>query len=68
MIKKQNNSNRGEKIASAVQKHVAEILRDDYADDPVLSRVSVVGTDSAGGLQFARIWYQVMDNYSPLGG
>jgi len=53
--------NRGERIASAVQKHVAEILRDNYADDPVLSGVSLVGALSHGGLQFARLYYYVRD-------
>ncbi|MCL1902558.1 MAG: 30S ribosome-binding factor RbfA [Alphaproteobacteria bacterium] len=57
MMKKQTNSNRGERIASTVQRFVAEILRDDYGEDETLSRVSVVGAESSGGLQFARIWY-----------
>ncbi|MCL2331759.1 MAG: ribosome-binding factor A [Proteobacteria bacterium] len=63
--------NRGERIASAVQKHVAEILRDNYADDPVLSGVSLVGALSHGGLQFARLYYYVRNAPSclpPLGG
>lgn len=51
-------SGRPERIASAVQKHIAEILRDNYAEDPVLSRVSVVGAESSG-VQFIRIFYYV---------
>ena len=43
MPKKQLNSNRGDRIASKVQTLVAEILRDNYADDALLSWVSLVG-------------------------
>ena len=58
-MKKQQNTNRSEKIASAVRRYVAEILRDDYADDPEVSRVSIVGAESHGGLQFVRLYYYV---------
>ena len=57
MQKRQTNSNRGDRIASKVQTLVAEILRDNYADDAVLSGVSLVGAVSRGGLQFVRLFY-----------
>ncbi len=57
MQKRQQNSNRGDKIASKVQTLVAEILRDNYADDSVLSGVSLVGAVSHGGLQFVKLFY-----------
>ena len=56
-MKKTHNNNRSERIASTVQRHIAEILRDNYADDPVLSGVSIVGAESHGGLAFARLYY-----------
>jgi len=59
VFKKQTSFSRGERIASSVQKHVAEILRDKYAEDPVLSRVSVVGADASGAPQFIKIFYYV---------
>ena len=55
MPKKQFNSNRGERVASKVQTLVAEILRDIYGDDPLISGVSLVGADAHGGLQFVRL-------------
>jgi len=48
---------RGDRIASKVQTIVAEILRDKYRDDPVLSTVSLVGSDSHGGLSFVRLYF-----------
>ena len=57
MQKKQTNSNRGERVASKVQTIVAEILRDNYADDGLLAGVSVVGAVSHGGLQFVKLFY-----------
>lgn len=57
MAKKQFNSNRGERVASKVQTLVAEILRDNYAEDPIVSGVSLVGADSHGGLQFVRLFF-----------
>ena len=57
MQKKQFNSNRGERIAAKVQILVAEILRDIYSDDPLISGVSLVGADSHGGLQFVRLFF-----------
>ena len=57
MPKKQLNSNRGDRIASKVQTLVAEILRDNYADDALLSGVSLVGAVSHGGLHFVRLFY-----------
>ena len=59
MLKKQTVSNRGARVASVVQKFVAEILRDDYSEDPAVSRVSIVGADSAAGLQFVKLFYYV---------
>ena len=57
MQKRQNNSNRGDRIASKVQTLVAEILRDNYSDDSLLMGVSLVGAVSHGGLQFVRLFY-----------
>lgn len=57
MPRKQQNSNRGDRIASKVQTLVAEILRDNYADDPVLGGVSLVGAVAHGGLQFVKLFY-----------
>ena len=57
MQKRQQNSNRGDRIASKVQTLVAEILRDDYADDASLSGVSLVGAVSHGGLQFVKLFF-----------
>ncbi len=57
MPKKQFNSNRAERIASKVQTLVAEILRDNWSDDTLISGVSLVGADSHGGLQFVRLFY-----------
>ncbi len=57
MAKRQINSNRGERIASKVQTQVAEILRDNYGDDAIISGVSLVGAVAHGGLQFVRLYY-----------
>ena len=57
MAKRQFNSNRGERVASKVQTLVAEILRDNYADDPIVSGVSLVGGVAHGGLQFVRLFF-----------
>ena len=62
MQKRQYNSNRGDRIASKVQTLVAEILRDNYSDDSVLSGVSLVGATSRGGLQFVKLFYYSRDN------
>ena len=50
-------SPRGNRIASKVQTIVAEILRDKFAEDNVLGGVSLVGSDSHGGLAFVRLYY-----------
>ncbi len=50
---------RQKKIASAVQKYIAEILLENYLDDPIISNVSIVSTDASGGLQFVKIFYYV---------
>ena len=57
MQKRQTNSNRGDRIASKVQTLVAEILRDNYADDALLAGVSLVGAVARGGLQFVKLFY-----------
>ena len=57
MAKRQFNSNRAERVASKVQTLVAEILRDNYADDPIVSGVSLVGSVAHGGLQFVRLFF-----------
>lgn len=58
MVRHQNNnSNRAQRVASKVQTLVAEILRDDYGDDKLISGVSLVGAVAHGGLQFVRLFY-----------
>ena len=57
MPKKQIDSNRNERVAAKVQTLVAEILQNNYADDPVLSGVSLVGAVAHGGLQFVRLFF-----------
>ena len=57
MQKRQTNSNRGNRIAAKVQTLVAEILRDNYSDDSLLSGVSLVGATAHGGLQFVKLFY-----------
>ena len=60
MKKTHNNKSfsRSDRIAPSVQRHVAQILRDNYAEDPLLSRVSLVGAESHGGLQFVKLFWQ----------
>ncbi len=62
MIKKQTNSNRGEKIASKVQTLVAEILQHDYMDDDLIKGVSLVGSESHGGMQFVKLFFYSREN------
>lgn len=57
MQKKTTNSNRADRIAAKVQTLVAEILRDKYSEDPIVSGVSLVGAVAHGGLQFVRLYY-----------
>jgi len=57
MPKKISDSNRNDKVASKVQTIVANILREKYADDPILSGVSLVGAVARGGLQFVRLFF-----------
>ncbi len=57
MKRQSNNSNREERIASKVQTLVAEILRDDFSDDKIISGVSLTGSVAHGGLQFVRLFY-----------
>ncbi len=62
MQKKNFNSNRGERIAAKVQMLVAEILRDNYSEDPIVSGVSLVGSVAHGGLQFVRLFYHTRND------
>jgi len=55
-------SPRGNRIASKVQTIVAEILRDKFSDDPIISGVSLVGSDAHGGLSFVRLYYYTNNN------
>ncbi|MDR0741710.1 MAG: ribosome-binding factor A [Rickettsiales bacterium] len=57
MIKKEMNSNRKEKIASKVRILAAEILRDNFREDPIISGVSLVGAQSHGGLRYVKLFY-----------
>ena len=56
-MKRQNNSGCGARVASKVQTLVAEILRDNYGEDKLISGVSLVGAVAHGGLQFVRLFY-----------
>ena len=62
MIKKQTNSNRSEKIASKVQSLVAEILQREFSDDDLIRGVSLVGSESHGGMQFVKLFFYSRDN------
>lgn len=62
MIKKQNVSNRGERIASKVQSLVAEILQHDFSDDKLLKGVSLSGAESHGGMQFVKLFFYVRED------
>ena len=57
MQRKNSTSNRGERMAAKVQTICAEILRDRYMDDTLLSTVSLVGSAASGGTQFVRLYY-----------
>lgn len=57
MLKKQINSNRGEKIASKVQTLVAEILQRDFSDDALIGGISLVGAQAHGGMQFVKLYF-----------
>jgi ribosome-binding factor A len=58
-LNKEKGFDRKEKIASKVQTLVAEILRDDFADDPIVAGVSLVGAKSRGGLNCVKLFYHV---------
>lgn len=62
MLKKQTNSNRGEKIASKVQMLVAEILQRNFSDDKLISGVSIVGSEAHGGMQFVKLFFYSREN------
>ena len=62
MLKKQTNSNRGEKIASKVQTLVAEILQRNFSDDDLIRGVSLVGAESRGGMQFVKLFFYAHEN------
>ncbi|MDL2295834.1 30S ribosome-binding factor RbfA [Lachnospiraceae bacterium OttesenSCG-928-E19] len=52
---------RKERIAAKVQTIVAEILRDSFNEDPILSGVSLVGAESHGGLNYVKLFYYSRD-------
>ena len=62
MLRKQNSSNRGEKIASKVQTLVAEILQRNFSDDDLIAGVSLVGSESHGGMQFVKLYFYARNN------
>ena len=62
MMKKQINSNRGEKIASKVQTLVAGILQHDFSDDELIRGVSLVGAEAHGGMQFVKLFFYAREN------
>jgi len=51
------NSNRPDRIAAKVQRIVAEILRDNYGDEELISGVSLVGAATHGPAQFVKLFY-----------
>ena len=51
-MKKQINSNRGQRIAATVQTHVSAILRAREIS------ATLTGAESRGGLQFVRLFWQ----------
>lgn len=61
-MKKQINSNRGEKIASKVQTLVAQILQHDFSDDDLIRGVSLVGAESHGRMQFVKLFFYSREN------
>ena len=61
-MKKQLNSNRGEKIASKVQILVAQILQHDFADGDLIRGVSLVGAEAHGGMQFVKLFFYSREN------
>ncbi len=61
MLNKQSVSNRPEKIASKVQTLVAEILQRNFADDDLIKGVSLVGSQSRGGMQFVKLFFYAHD-------
>lgn len=65
MQKKRTNSNRPDRIAAKVQTLVAEILRDNYSDDPFVGGVSLVGAVAHGGMQFVRLYYYAGNTDTP---
>lgn len=56
-MKKQMNYSRKERIAAKVQTIVGEILLEKFMDDPILSGVSLVGSESHGGLNYVKLFY-----------
>ena len=54
---KNPNSNRSARMASTVQTTVAQILRDRFGDDKIISGVSLVGSVARGGTQFVYLYY-----------
>ena len=54
---KNPNSNRSARMASTVQTTVAQILRDRFGDDKIISGVSLVGSVARGGTQFVHLYY-----------
>ncbi len=56
-MKKNLSYSRKDRIASKTQTMVAEIFRDDFGEDAIISGVSLVGADATGGLGFVRLYY-----------
>jgi ribosome-binding factor A len=55
-IKPKTNSNRGERVASAVQHHIGNILARDFSEG-IIANVNISDTVAHGGLQFVKIYY-----------
>ena len=49
-------------MASKVQTLVAEILLRDFSDDNLINKVSLVGSQSRGGMQFVRLFFYTREN------
>ncbi|MCL2369376.1 MAG: 30S ribosome-binding factor RbfA [Alphaproteobacteria bacterium] len=57
MQKQKRNNNRSSRIASNIQRAVAEILLTEFRDDAIVARVSI--SDVVDGVGFIKLFYHV---------
>lgn len=57
MKAQKRNNNRSSRIASNIRRAVAEILLTEFAEDSIISRVSL--TDAVDGIGFIKMFYHV---------